>query len=93
MVNNKADQKRRLKLIDKAYRKSLAALKTDFNGVYDAALRKHGLSITKLQSHFSFPPEFHADIAEAKKDYLAGLRIVQDAKKFSVAQLPRRAAH
>ncbi len=83
-------QLKRLRAVDAANRKTLKALHDDYNKAYDAALRKHNLTITKLADHFSFSPEFHADVAEAKRAFLAGHALAHEAKKSSVATLPRR---
>ena len=80
----------RLRAVDAAHRGALKALHDDYNKAYDAALRKHGLTIRTLADHLSFPPEFHDDVAEAKAAFLAGHRLAHQARQSSVAALPRR---
>ena len=71
--------------INKAHRASLAALHADFNKVYDAAMRAHGLTISGLADHLSFPVEFHEDIAEAKRALLAGRALAEQARRSSIS--------
>ena len=84
------NSRQRLKAVDQAYRATLKSLHDDFNKAYDAALRKHGLTVTSLMDHFSFPLAFHADIAEAKKAHLAGRALALQARHSSVREMPRK---
>ncbi len=86
----KLQRQRRLQAIDAAHRSAMRSLNSEFNRTYDAALRKHGLTITKLSDHLTFPLEFHEDIAEAKKTFLAGHSLARQAKQSSARSLPRR---
>ena len=85
--DNARQSRRRLKQIDDAHRLTLAGLRADFNQTYDALLAKHNLTIGTLADHHSFPIAFHEDLAEAKRAYMAGHDLAQQARASSVASL------
>jgi len=84
------DKKRRMKAVDISYRAALKAAHDKYNKAYDAAMKKHGLSIEKLKEHFGFPVAFHQDLAAARESFLSEHTAANNAKLASVSQLPRR---
>ncbi len=88
--STKSIGQRRHRAVDMAYRKSLKSIHDDYNKTFDAMLRKHNLQINNIQDILSFPPEFHYDMAEAKKAFLSGHKLAQEAHHSSAANLPRK---
>ena len=87
---NRTRRQRRVAAVDNAYRKSLRDLHGDYQKVYDAALRAHGLTLEGLHTHLALPQAFHDAVEEARAAFMAGHALVQQARHSSASRLPRK---
>ena len=83
-------QQKRLKAVDNAFRASLASVHSDWQSAYAAILRENNLPVDYSPSYYlTLPAGVHEQVEEAKKAYVAGVLLAQQARTSAASSHPR----